>query len=107
MAQKTIPKTVRKKVERFAQRVKDQGIPISEVFVFGSYAKGTWTKHSDIDVCVLSSQFTDYFDAMHVLWHIRSEEDLPIEPIGMTQKDLAEEDSLTNEIRKYGIRMDV
>lgn len=106
MDQKTLPKTVVQKVQRFAKRAKRSGIPVSEVYVFGSYAKGTRHKWSDIDVCIISPRFTNSFDALQELWKLNSKSFIPIEPIGMTPEDLSDRYCpLATEIRKYGIKI--
>lgn len=103
MARKTLPKAIARKVQRFARHVQAHNIPVTGVYVFGSYAKGTPCAHSDIDVCITSPLFVDHFDALATLWQLRESEHIPIEPIGMTTADLTEETTLTNEIRRYGI----
>ena len=95
-----------RKVRNFAKRASETGIPISEVYVFGSYAKGENRKGSDIDVCVVSPRFINSFDALQELWNVRGENFIPIEPIGMTQEDLDDRySSLASEIRKHGIKI--
>ena len=103
MAQKTLPKAIARKVQRFVRHVQAHNIPVTGVYVFGSYAKGTPHTHSDIDVCITSPMFTDHFNALTTLWQLRESEHIPIEPIGMTAEDLIEETTLSNEIRRYGI----
>lgn len=43
-------------VEQYVADVK-QVMPIDKVFLYGSYAKGTATEHSDVDVCFFSDTF--------------------------------------------------
>ena len=106
MDRRILPKTVVQKVQNFAKCATLSGIPISEVYVFGSYAKGTNRKWSDIDVCIISPRFTNSFDALQELWSVRGGDFIPIEPIGMTPEDLSDRySSLATEIRKYGIKI--
>jgi predicted nucleotidyltransferase len=78
--------------------------------VFGSYAKGTERKWSDVDVCIVSPKFTNTFKALEYLWSKREIHDpkYAIEPVGFTPEDLDDEyDSLISEIKKTGVEMDV
>jgi predicted nucleotidyltransferase len=45
-------------VKRFRRALERSGIPVSELILFGSYASGTYTEDSDIDVIVVSEVFT-------------------------------------------------
>jgi len=38
-----------------------QTMPIDKAVLFGSYAKGTATEHSDVDICFFSEDFKDKF----------------------------------------------
>ena len=44
-------------VKRFACVVREIGIPVEEVYVFGSRIRGGAHKWSDLDVCVVSPAF--------------------------------------------------
>lgn len=56
-------------------------IHVSDAFLFGSYAKGTATPESDIDVLVLSPDFSgDRFEDLLLLMKVRQNIDLRIEP---------------------------
>ena len=107
MAKKTLSKTIEKKVRSYAQRLEQNGLPISRVFVFGSYAKGATHKYSDIDVCVVSERFDDAFEALQYLWTRKNQKEINIEPVGFSPKDFREGSSLINEIKRTGIRVKV
>ncbi|MFH1030123.1 MAG: nucleotidyltransferase domain-containing protein [bacterium] len=107
MAKKTIPKKVKKEIERFVETLKKDKLPIKELILFGSYAKGNPRKWSDIDLCVVSPKFKDSWDATTYLWKKRIifDIDYTIEPVGFSPKDFRESNSLINEIKKTGIRI--
>jgi len=104
MAKKRIPKKVEEKVKEFVKILKTDNLPISRVFVFGSYAKGTQNKWSDVDVCVISPKFKDPWNAMDYLWAKRIfDPKITLEPIGFNPKDFKENTPLTREIKKDGV----
>jgi len=43
--------------KKFAKEVEDLGIPIEEMYIFGSRTVGKGHKDSDLDLCVISSAF--------------------------------------------------
>jgi len=56
-------------------------MPIEAVYLFGSYAKGTANKDSDIDVALIVNHFDgDYFDVIPPIWLLRENIDFRIEP---------------------------
>lgn len=106
MDHRTLPKSVADEVREYLTHLAREGVPVERAIVFGSYAKGTPHEWSDIDLCVVSPRFTDWFDALQYLWRSRLKDTgLTIEPIGMTPEDLAEDTSLTAEIKKHGIEI--
>ena len=48
--------TVRKLAEEYAENVR-RVLPVDKVFLYGSYAKGTSTDLSDVDICFFLSDF--------------------------------------------------
>lgn len=46
------------KVIKFVEEVRQQGVPIQQAYLFGSYAKGTPGEWSDVDVALVSDVFT-------------------------------------------------
>jgi len=107
MVKRTIPKRVEKKINLLKDNLKQDGVPISRMYLFGSYAKGNAHKWSDIDICVVSPKFgKEIKDPFMYMWMKQSElNDFELEPIGFTPKDFREGDSLIAEIKKHGIRI--
>lgn len=67
-------------LKAFSQRLSN-AINISQIYLFGSYAKGTANPDSDIDVLILSPDFSgDRLEDLVFLMKIRREFDLRIEP---------------------------
>lgn len=77
----------KKIAERYAEKLKEGNIPLSGVYLFGSFAKGEARKWSDIDVAIFSRRKeTDQF--IIEAGRIRREVDLRIEPHIFSEKDL-------------------
>jgi len=75
-----------------------------ELILFGSYAKGTSGKDSDMDVAVVVDSLQgDYFLIRPLLWKLRREIDDRIEPIIIEKR--YDESGFLSEIKKYGIQI--
>ncbi len=110
MAGKRIPKKVEKEIERYLDILKEDRLPINKVFLFGSFARGSQHKWSDIDLCVISPKFKDSFEASQYLWKKRKIFDInyTIEPVGFNLKDFNDKyNSLTSEIKRTGIEVGI
>jgi len=72
-----------KKVNQYQALVKQSSFPmlIDAVYLFGSHAKGTANKDSDIDVALVVNHFEgDFFDVIPPIWLLREGVDFRIEP---------------------------
>ena len=92
------------KVKDYQKLVKQSNfpMPIEAVYLFGSYAKGTANKDSDIDVALVVNSFDgDYFDIIPQIWLLRESIDFRIEPHVIARNtDYA---GFLNEIQRTGI----
>jgi predicted nucleotidyltransferase len=80
-------------------------MPIDRVFLFGSYAKGTETEHSDIDVCFFSHFFEDLpsIDIMAMLFRLtRKYRGIDIEPRGFPTSELENDNPFVKEVLRSG-----
>ena len=69
------------KVAEFIEAIKSKYHP-QKVVLFGSYAKGTYTQNSDIDVAVIVDEIHgDFLEETQGLYKIRRKIDLSIEPV--------------------------
>jgi predicted nucleotidyltransferase len=106
MVTKTIPLDVKRAIDAYVRVLQADQLPIEQVILFGSYAKGKQNKYSDVDICVISPRFEDRFEAIRYLIGKRPDtEPYFIEAIGMTSADLAERTTLAREIRDTGVRV--
>ena len=110
MAKKTIPKKVKKQIDKYIGILKADNLPIKKVILFGSFAKGSQREWSDIDLCVISPKFNDAWKSLDYLWSKRIIFDInyTIEPIGFSPKDFQDKyDPIINEIKSTGIEIPV
>jgi len=48
-------------VRNYARDIESHGVHLREVILFGSFAKGTQTEWSDIDVALVADEFTGWY----------------------------------------------
>lgn len=89
---------------KFASVIK-ANFDCKQVFLFGSYAKGTNREESDIDIAVILSKFDNRFDTQVELMRLSRKIDSRIEPHPFREKDFNLENPFVYEIKKYGQRI--
>ena len=94
-------------VKRYSQVLRENQVDYQDMFLFGSYAKGTAKAWSDVDVCVVSKDFgKDAFGEMVMLKKLTRKVDTMIEPVAFHPDDLKDPyDPLAAEVRNFGIRV--
>ena len=102
---KYLKKSVINQVSRFSNQLAEAGFRIKNLIIFGSQVRGTAKRWSDIDVCVVSTNFgKDRHTEGVKLLSLTDNYDWRIEPHPYHPKDLADKwDPLAHEIRKYGV----
>ena len=90
-----VNESIIKSVKGYLSAINKQGIKVSFGVIFGSYAKGSATEWSDIDLLVVSPDFDLTRDRKKIdsLWHITARTDSRIEPIPCGEKQWQEDDS--------------
>jgi uncharacterized protein len=76
------------------------------IYLFGSYAKGTFTEESDIDIAVILKEFNNVLDMQLELMRLRRKIDSRIEPHPFREKDFILSNPIVNEILQNGQRID-
>ncbi len=105
MATPTIYRPIDQILENFALLV-DQELGLSQMYLFGSYAKGTSSEESDIDIAIVSNFFHgDPIEDTLKLMRIRRKVDYRIEPHAFTAKDFNLSNPFVREIIETGIRV--
>jgi predicted nucleotidyltransferase len=108
MVKKRIPAKIKKVARGYVERLaKEDKLKVNKIIIFGSYAKGTTHKWSDIDVCIISPRFKDEFEALQFLWTRRSDQEVRagLEPVGFSKKVFKEGSSLIREIERTGVEI--
>jgi predicted nucleotidyltransferase len=84
-----------KSVRTYMRALRDRGIEVRFVVVFGSQVGGRRDASSDIDVVVVSPDYDGgiRFEDAALLWEVAAQTDSRIEPIACGEKQWAEDDS--------------
>jgi len=89
--------------KKFITYLQNQGIKIDSAYLFGSFAKGTEHKWSDIDIAIISPDFAyNRFDERVRLMKLSYDIDTRIEPVPFRPERFIDEDPLAWEIKKTG-----
>jgi predicted nucleotidyltransferase len=96
---------IKRIVIQFARRLGELGVEVSQIILYGSYAKGKPKDYSDIDIAVVSPSFEklDIFKRQEILSIAHHGFDEPIEPIGLTPDQIKERKGLVREILGTGV----
>ncbi|MHB1275865.1 MAG: nucleotidyltransferase family protein [Candidatus Humimicrobiaceae bacterium] len=101
-----IPQEVLSVTTDYINKLKRQ-IPVEKVVLFGSYAKGNYTKDSDVDLAVFSPAFDSMsrVDGLTFLLMQALGYKIDIQPQPYTMKDYTEHTGLVDDILKTGIEI--
>jgi len=98
---------IKSKIIRFSKRLEKKGVKDAKYYVFGSWAEGRQGKYSDIDLAVVSDEFSgNSFEDSTRLRLLTIGIDTMLEPVAMKTEDFADKyNSLASEIKRTGIRV--
>jgi predicted nucleotidyltransferase len=106
MAKRKAKKLVHELVKKYIVELGKNDIHVDKAYLFGSYARGTATQWSDIDVALLTRKFIgDSFDFKFLLMKIAREIDLNIEPHPYLVEEFRKDNPIVAEVIKTGIRV--
>jgi predicted nucleotidyltransferase len=106
MARKEDKKIIYRKIKDYIKILKENGIDVWRLYLFGSYAKNRFTAESDIDLAVfLNKDDIDSFIEDLKLMRLRRQIDLRIEPHSFALSDFKEPDPFIKEIITTGKRI--
>ena len=96
-----------KVIRKYARNLKKENFSFSNIYLFGSYAKGNPHKWSDIDIAVVSEEIEKDWDKNRMrLWKLTRGVDNRIEPHGFSPKDFKNDwHPIVHEIKKTGIKV--
>lgn len=91
-------------IKRFKNAIESKGIKINKLILYGSYAKGSPERHSDIDLVIISEDFVgkSFWERIDILTDAIYEVFEPIEAIAMTPAEWEQGDSMICEFAKNG-----
>jgi predicted nucleotidyltransferase len=79
---------------------------VDSAYLFGSYAKGTSNQWSDIDLAIISSDFSeDLYEERLFLMRLAAEIDDRIEPKPFRPETFIAIEPLVDEIKKNGLKL--
>jgi len=79
---------------------------VDSAYLFGSYAKGTSNQWSDIDLAIISSDFSeDLYEERLFLMRLAAEIDDRIEPKPFRPETFTAIEPLVDEIKKNGLKL--
>ena len=97
--------TVNEIIGQYIADVKN-AMPIDKVYLYGSYAKGTQSENSDVDICFFSQRFESQrrLDVLTELFYlkIRYDKNLLIEPNAFPTSELENDNPFVKEILRTG-----
>lgn len=101
-----IPAVVLEKIKRFLNLLDKNNIHIIQAILFGSYSKGNFDEWSDIDLALISDDFTgnSFIDKMNLIDYIY-ESGKDISPLPFRVEDFANSMFAQNEILRKGIEI--
>ncbi len=102
----TVSNEIVEKLKRFLGMLSASGLHVERAILFGSYAKGTGSTWSDIDIALVSKDFTGigFYDRRRVNPFL-IKVDSRIEPHPFKPEDFTEENPFVKEILKQGIEI--
>jgi len=93
-------------VKRYIRELRKNGIRVTRAYLYGSYAYGKPHRYSDIDVVVVSPQFTGvrFMDSFEIA-QFRRNIDLRISPLAYHPRDFKMDYIIPHEAMTKGIRI--
>jgi predicted nucleotidyltransferase len=93
-------------IKQYINSLKDLSIIAEKVYLFGSFAKNNYSDDSDIDIAIISNDFSgNRFEDRRRIIPKRRSIDRRIEPIPFLPADFNESSPLVVEIKKNGIEL--
>lgn len=86
---------LKRDIQDFVKRLKDDNINVSKAVLFGSYARGNPHEDSDIDLAIISPDFSKmgYIERLEFLGRKALKHNHLLEPLGYSPQEFSEEDT--------------
>ena len=105
MVKRTVAVEILNSIEKYIEEI-SKYYKIDAVILFGSYANGTNTEDSDIDIAVVSRDIKDRFDDMAKLMSLTWNIDVRIEPHPIKTDEFKENETpFIDEIIRTGVEL--
>ena len=105
MVKRTIDSRIMDSIKKYIEKI-SQYYKIEAIILFGSYAKGTENEDSDIDIAIISSDFSDIIEDGAKLIGLTWKIDTRIEPHPITTEDYQEvSNPFVREVVDTGIKV--
>jgi len=101
-----IPNEIIEAAKRVRRQIASE-LDVKRIFIFGSYAKGTYSENSDIDLCIVADNVENEFLATFKIAPKLAAVDPRIEPIVVAEREFNELEvfGVLKEIKSYGIEI--
>ncbi len=94
-------------IHKYINRLISSEIKVHSVYLFGSYAKGSIHKDSDIDLAIILDKIKNTFETEVKLMTLRKNDETIIEPHIFEKEDFVKINPFVNEILKTGVKIDL
>ncbi len=90
-----VEKSVESAIKQYIEAVRELGIHVRYVVLFGSYARKDSDQWSDIDLIIIAPEFEPPIEREFVskLWELRAVTDSRIEPIACGEREWEKDDT--------------
>ncbi len=96
-------KVISKTIQRYLKVLKENKINFKKVYLYGSCVRGDFTNDSDIDLAIVSDEFTgDFIDDGLLLMRLRRQVDSRIEPHPFLSDDFTPDNPFVKHIIETG-----
>ena len=103
MAKKTDKSRVYQIINQYLKILRENNLNYSKVYLYGSYAIGNYKDDSDIDLAIVSNDFSgDVIDDQLLLMKLRRKVDLRIEPHPFLTEEFSTSDPFVKTIIETG-----
>ncbi len=98
--------SIKKVIKAYLEAITQKNINVEKAYLFGSYARGRAEDSSDIDIAIISKDFSgERFIDRRLIVPLRREIDRRLEPIPYHPDNFKENDPLVLEILQNGIEI--
>lgn len=91
--------------QRFVRKVEKTGVRLHGAYLFGSYATGRAHRYSDIDIALISPDFTGWVDDLEKIRDATRKMDPRIEMVRFRPESFVDENPLAWEVKTKGISL--